>query len=49
MNWYIEMDLCLGTKDQNEMAQIFKDTFNFEVEELALIEALKVLQQKILL
>lgn len=43
VNWYIELEVCRGTHDWNEMAQNFKATFSFEAEEPALDDALKEL------
>lgn len=46
-NWYIEIELCRGTKDWSLLIYGFKLTFGFESKYLEINDALEVIKTKI--
>jgi hypothetical protein len=45
-NWYLELEVCRGTTDWEELTQNFKVTFNFEVESPLVDATLQVIRGK---
>jgi hypothetical protein len=48
-NWYLELEVCRGTTNWEELIQNFKVTFTFEVESPLVDAVLQVIRGKIFL